>query len=145
MARHAPRDASLRDSLASLPHIQTLLRPLASSYLADLCVGLDCDAAIKELLQQAIQTGAAGATRGRVIRDGYDAELDELWYTTTAAISYSHSRRANVNELASPTYESATIGSTVSISVTNAHADRLPEDYRRRQTLRMPNAISRRS
>ncbi|MFM8461317.1 MAG: DNA mismatch repair protein MutS, partial [Polynucleobacter victoriensis] len=77
-----PRDlSSLRDTLASLPALASLLSPLgkSSSTLQELASVLASPPPVLNLLQQAIAPEPSVVIReGGVIADGYNAELDEL-------------------------------------------------------------------
>ena len=135
-----PRDlAGLRDGLGVLPRLQATVRSLASPRLAELAAGLHADAAIGELLQRAIQPEPAAVLRdGGVIRDGYDAELDELRDLQTNHGGFLLALEARERErtgVANLKVEYNRVHGFY-IEVTNANAGRVPDDYRRRQTLK---------
>ena len=75
-----PRDLSvLRDSLALLPQLQTLLTNIESQPLADLANRIADFPAEAQLLQLAIEENPPVVIRdGGVLASGYDEELDEL-------------------------------------------------------------------
>ncbi|MES2356019.1 MAG: DNA mismatch repair protein MutS [Pseudomonadota bacterium] len=140
LATARPRDlSSLRDSLSVLPHLQSLVRPLPSSYLADLYADLDCDPSIASLLQQALQDEPAILIRdGGVIRDKYDPELDELRGIQNNCGEFLLALEARERErtgIANLKVEYNRVHGFY-IEVTNAHTSKVPDDYRRRQTLR---------
>ncbi|MCU0869723.1 MAG: DNA mismatch repair protein MutS, partial [Burkholderiales bacterium] len=134
-----PRDlAALRDSLAALPRLAAALDGHDSPRLAALRAALAVDPAPAALLARAIQpTPAAMVRDGGVIADGFDSELDTLRGLQTNAAEFL---------LALETRERARTGiATLKVAfnrvhgyyieVTHAQAARVPDDYRRRQTL----------
>lgn len=134
-----PRDLSgLRDTLAVLPELATAL-PVDHARLSGLMRLLAARPDLHPLLAGAVQPEPASVLReGGVIADGYDAELDELRALT---------RDAGAFLLELETRERARLGiSTLKveynkvhgfyIEVGRSHADRIPGEYRRRQTLK---------
>ena len=76
---------------------------------------------------------------GGVIADGYDAELDELRAISERLrrSSCSSSKRASATAPASPTSRSSTTACTASTSRSRTRTrEKVPDDYRRRQTLK---------
>src|SRR5215831_1824595 len=135
-----PRDLSgLRDTLERLPGIAANLEGAASALLVEARVGLSCDRRWLDLLQSAIQREPAAVIRdGNVIATGYDSELDELR-------AISEDCGAFLVELESRERMRTGIGNLkveynrvhgFYIEVTHANIDRVPDDYRRRQTLK---------
>jgi DNA mismatch repair protein MutS len=135
-----PRDLSgLRDTLERLPGIAANLEGAASAQLVEARAGLSCDRRWVDLLQRAIQREPAALIRdGNVIATGYDAELDELR-------AISEDCGAFLVELESRERMRTGIGNLkveynrvhgFYIEVTHANIDRVPDDYRRRQTLK---------
>ncbi|MDH3689015.1 MAG: DNA mismatch repair protein MutS [Gammaproteobacteria bacterium] len=80
MTTAKPRDlVRLREALATLPKLQTVLGEIESPRLTDLCRHLGPYPEPYDLLQRAITEEPAAVVRdGGVIRAGYDAELDSL-------------------------------------------------------------------
>ena len=76
----SPRDfTSLRESLQVLPHIKNLLKEFSGLSLSSINTRIDHHADIYDLLNRAIAEQPALTLKdGRVIRDGYNEELDEL-------------------------------------------------------------------
>jgi DNA mismatch repair protein MutS len=140
LATARPRDLSaLRDSLVALPVAQAMMTSLKSPYLADLCVSLTCDSTLLSLLQNAIQDEPATALRdGGVIRNGYDIELDELRSIQTNCGDFLLALEARERERTGITNLKVEYNRVHGfyIEVTHANTDKIPEDYRRRQTLR---------
>ena len=76
----SPRDfTSLRESLQVLPQIKNLLKEFSVLSLSSINTRIDHHADIYDLLNRAIAEQPALTLKdGRVIRDGYNEELDEL-------------------------------------------------------------------
>ncbi len=134
-----PRDLSgLRDSLARLEALRAALpqsAPRLAALAADLATPQDC----LDLLAAAVQPEPATLLRdGGVIADGYDAELDELRRLQTNAgeflIELEARERARTGIPNLKVDYNRVHG--FYIEVTNAHAEKIPDDYRRRQTLK---------
>jgi DNA mismatch repair protein MutS len=134
-----PRDlSSLRDSLALLPELKPAVprvAPLLARMLNDLEVPVECLA----LLRRAVLEEPAAMVRdGGVIADGYSKELDELRALQTrsgeflTALEARERSRTGIPNLR-VAYNSV---HGFYIEITNAHAQKVPADYRRRQTLK---------
>ena len=134
-----PRDlSSLRDSLALLPDLATAVprnAALLAALLADLQMPEDCLA----LLRRAVQQEPAALVRdGGVIAAGYNAELDELRALQThsgdflAQLEARERARTGIPNLR-VAYNNV---HGFYLEITNAHAGKVPADYRRRQTLK---------
>ena len=137
-----PRDlSSLRDTLASLPTLATLLNPLGgqSVTLAKLAEVLACPPPVLDLLQRAIAPEPSVVIReGGVIADGYNAELDELRHLGDDCGQFLldlETRERARTGIANLRVEFNKVHGFF-IEVTNGQADKVPEDYRRRQTLK---------
>ena len=134
-----PRELSgLRDSLALLPELRKVL-PDSSSLLKDLLADLAPPDGCLVLLKKAIQAEpAARIVDGGVIADGYSAELDELRGLQANAgdflvnLEIRERQRTGIPNLR-VAYNSV---HGYYIEVTNAQAAKVPDDYRRRQTLK---------
>ncbi|HTY04648.1 MAG TPA: DNA mismatch repair protein MutS [Rhodocyclaceae bacterium] len=135
-----PRDlASLRDTLALLPALVALLShgvPRRLTFIAaDLAVPADCLA----LLTRAVAPEPGAQVRdGGVIAAGYSAELDELRALQDNCGEFLldlERRERERTGIASLKVEFNKVHGFY-IEVTHANAERVPEDYRRRQTLK---------
>ena len=75
-----PRDLiAIRNSLAQLPEIKSLFAEIKDGILPEIVAGLDDLPEIKRLLDQSIRDDAPITLReGKIIKQGFDAELDEL-------------------------------------------------------------------
>jgi DNA mismatch repair protein MutS len=139
-----PRDlASLRDGLKQLP---VLRDQVAGCFIpGDACLLGDIHAAIAiphdclDLLARAIAEEPAAMVRdGGVFARGFDAELDELRGLSENAgqflVELEARERARTG-IANLRVEYNKVHGFY-IEVTNGQADKVPEDYRRRQTLK---------
>ena len=134
-----PRElAGLRDSLALLDELRSAI-PRGSFLLQQLFRELETPAGCLELLRIAIQDEpAARVVDGDVIADGYNADLDELRKLQSNAgdflisLEEKEKQRTGIPNL-KVAYNSV---HGYYIEVTNSHADKVPVDYRRRQTLK---------
>jgi DNA mismatch repair protein MutS len=135
-----PRDLSgLRDTLRSLPAVQAAVSSIDSPRIDALRAALQSDPDITAMLVRALhETPAAVIREGGVIADGYDADLDELRGLQNNAAGYlldlEQRERARTG-IASLKVEYNRVHGFY-IEVTHAHVDRIPDDYRRRQTLK---------
>jgi len=161
-----PRDLSgLRDTLAQLPQLLALLDNTDSPRIAELARMLDAAdfhqsvrpersaprevegssrsddqaAALVELLQRTLKTEPSSVLReGGVIADGFDAELDELRGIQSncgdflLALETRERARTGIDKL--KVEYNRVHGFYIEVSVANA--DKVPDDYRRRQTLK---------
>jgi DNA mismatch repair protein MutS len=134
-----PRDLSgLRDTLALLPDLAAAL-PDDRARLSALQRALAARPDLHELLVHAIQPEPASVLReGGVIADGHDADLDELRALTRDAGAF-------LLELEARERARSGIGALkveynkvhgFYIEVSRAQSENVPDDYRRRQTLK---------
>ncbi len=136
-----PRDlSSLRDTLTALPDVQACLRaddaaPLLNQTLTELAVPWECHA----LLASAVAPEPATVIRdGGVIARGYDATLDELRDISENCGQFLvdlEARERTRTGIANLRVEYNRVHGFY-IEVTNGQADKVPDDYRRRQTLK---------
>jgi DNA mismatch repair protein MutS len=135
-----PRElAALRDALPPIARIEAATRaldaPLASQFAGSLLV----PTALGEELTRALLTEPAVSPRdGDVIRNGYDSELDELRalrdHTGQFLIDLEARERARTG-IANLRVEYNRVHGFY-IEVTHGQTDKVPDDYRRRQTLK---------
>jgi DNA mismatch repair protein MutS len=135
-----PRDFSgLRETLKLLPGLSGLLAPLASPRLAALAADLAPLPELADFLTRAILPEPASVVReGGVINDGFDAELDELRGIQNNCGEFLialESRERSRTGIANLKVEYNRVHGFY-IEVTNVHAEKVPDDYRRRQTLK---------
>ena len=134
-----PRDLSgLRDTLALLPELAAAL-PDDRARLAALQSALAARPDLHALLARAVQPEPASVLReGGVIADGYDADLDELRALTRDAGAFLlelETRERARSGIATLKVEYNKVHGFY-IEVSRAQADKVPDDYRRRQTLK---------
>ncbi|MFH2134842.1 MAG: DNA mismatch repair protein MutS [Pseudomonadota bacterium] len=135
-----PRDLSgLRDTLKRLPELHALLANVTAPRIQQLTAALQADSALVELLQKTIKEEPSSVLReGGVIADGYDAELDELRGIQSncgdflLALEKRERERTGIDKL--KVEYNRVHGFYIEVSVANA--DKVPDDYRRRQTLK---------
>ncbi|WP_420042578.1 DNA mismatch repair protein MutS [Bordetella genomosp. 9] len=136
-----PRElASLRDALADLPALCEQVRALSSEgRFAALAQSLSLDGAVHALLAGAIAPEPAAAIRdGGVIATGFDAELDELRALATDGGDFLIQLEARERERSGIPNLRVEFNRVHGfyIEVSKGQADKVPEDYRRRQTLK---------
>ena len=135
-----PRDLSgLRDSLALLPGVADALEHYSAPLLDQARGGLHAPPEWHALLADAISAEPASALRdGGVIATGYDAELDELRAIQSDAgaflLAMEERERARTGIFNLKVEFNRVHG--FYIEVPNAQAAKVPDDYRRRQTLK---------
>jgi DNA mismatch repair protein MutS len=134
-----PRDlSSLRDSLALLPELAPAI-PEGAALLARLRGDLEVPRECLALLRGAIREDPAAMVRdGGVIADGYSEELDELRALQTHSgefLAELERRERDRTGIANLRVAYNNVHGFY-IEITNAHADKVPAEYRRRQTLK---------
>ncbi|GAA4408086.1 DNA mismatch repair protein MutS [Advenella faeciporci] len=137
-----PRElASLRDALARLPDLHQLLNEHIASTprMETLFSALAIDPALQQRLHQAIDTEPAALIReGGVIAAGFDAELDELRSLASDNGTYLlelEARERSRTGIANLRVEYNRVHGFF-IEVSKGQIDKVPDDYRRRQTLK---------
>ena len=135
-----PRDlASLRQSLASLNTLRVPLQASPSPLLDSLYADLETPVTTLDLLIRAIAPEPAAQIRdGGAIANGYDADLDELRSLNDNCGAYlvdMEIRERERSGIASLKVEFNKVHGFY-IEVTHANTDKIPDDYRRRQTLK---------
>jgi DNA mismatch repair protein MutS len=135
-----PRDlSSLRDSLKSLPELAAPLAEAPVPLLQEMLGKLATPEAALDLLSRAILPEPAALLRdGGVIAAGFDAELDELRGINDNCGAYLvelEARERARTGIASLKVEYNRVHGFY-IEITHANAARVPDDYRRRQTLK---------
>src|SRR5512134_3989991 len=134
-----PRDLSgLRDSLGLLPELQATF-PAAGELLQAAHRDLETPSACLDLLRRAVAPEPSAQLRdGGVIAAGYSAALDELRGLQSGAGQFLVELEAR--ERARTGIPNLRVAYNhvhgYYLEVTNAHAEKIPADYRRRQTLK---------
>ena len=135
-----PRDlAALRDSLVRLPELHIVLARPRGALLAELTAALDVPPGAVDLLVRAVAPEPAAAVRdGGVIAAGFDGELDELRGIQSNCGDFLlalETRERERSGIANLKVEFNKVHGFY-IEVSRANAERVPDDYRRRQTLK---------
>jgi DNA mismatch repair protein MutS len=137
-----PRElASLREALALLPAVSDHLKQSfhAESILAPFIQAIDIDPNIAGLLHHAIDPEPALMVReGGVIAPGYDEELDELRRLASDSGEFLLELEARERQRTGITNLRVEFNRVHGfyIEVSRGQADKVPADYRRRQTLK---------
>ncbi|ELZ33594.1 DNA mismatch repair protein MutS [Halorubrum tebenquichense] len=110
-----------------------------TDHLGDLRDRLDELTGVRELIDAAVATDPPQEiTEGGVIREGFDDDLDDLRATEREGRQWVADLEASERERTG--IDSLSVGHNqvhgYYIEVTDANADRVPDDYRRRQTLK---------
>lgn len=135
-----PRDLSgLRDSLSLLPELHGIFDSRQSEALHRLAQVLQVDLAVVNCLSAALLEEPSTVLReGNVIADGYDAELDELRALQNNCGDFLLQLEIREKErtgIPSLKVEYNRVHGFY-IEVTHAHSEKIPTEYRRRQTLK---------
>lgn len=134
-----PRDCeALGKSLALLPNLKFQLSGFSSRAVADIVSSLGDFSALSDLLQRAfIDNPPVNVKEGGYIRKGYNKTLDELQDIRdngSRAVGEMEAREREKTGIKNLRIKyNRVFGYT--IEVTNSFKDRVPYDYRRRQTL----------
>ncbi len=134
-----PRDVvALKQSLAALPEIRTILAPRRAALLQELAGSWDDLTDVHDLIERTLLSEAPVSSRdGGIIRDGVDPQLDELrkvcregkgWI---AGLEAQERTRTGIDSL--KIRFNQVFG--YYIEVTKANLGRVPEQYIRKQTL----------
>jgi DNA mismatch repair protein MutS len=135
-----PRDlTALRETLARLPDIQTLLHTDSDPLLADLSGRIQEHPQVVKLLRRALPDIPAAIIRdGGVIASGYDAELDELRnlaeHSDNILLEMERRERERSGIANLKIRYNRVHGYYIEVS--RAQAAQVPDDYQRRQTLK---------
>ncbi|MGC2517651.1 MAG: DNA mismatch repair protein MutS [Burkholderiales bacterium] len=134
-----PRDlSSLRDSLALLPELGAAM-PAGAALLGEIRGDLAVPAECLALLKRSVLPEPAAMVRdGGVIADGYNKELDELralQTNSTGFLAQLEARERGRSGIPNLRVAYNNVHGFY-IEITNAHAEKVPADYRRRQTLK---------
>ena len=139
LGRATPRDlANLKSSLTRIPAIKQGLQDAGSSRLETICTGLNEVESVVTLIGSAISDEPpASLAHGSVIRTGFNKELDELRELASSGRSWV--ARMQAEEAQKTGIASLKVGYNkvfgYYLEVTNAHKNKVPERYIRKQTL----------
>ncbi len=130
---------TLKQSLSKLPALKEKLSFCISDILVSLELQVDILEEVRTLLGTAIALDPPPTIKdGGIIREGYDATLDELRYISKNGKSWIANFQAE--EIARTGINSLKVGYNkvfgYYIEVTNIHKDNIPQSYIRKQTLK---------
>lgn len=134
-----PRELlALKQSAAALPAIRLQLQTLQAPLLQELAAGWDDLADLHEVIERAIQPDAPALLRdGGVIRDGYDAALDELRKTAKEGKGWLVNLEAQERDRTGIDSLKVRFNQVFGyyIEITKANLAKVPPQYHRKQTL----------
>jgi DNA mismatch repair protein MutS len=145
--RAAPRDlAAVGRTLALLPRVKAAVAYRRGALLRDLESRLEPCPDLREALEQAlVEQPPVNAREGGIIRRGYDADLDELHAVASGGKEWI--ARFQAQEITRTGIPSLKVGFNqvfgYYIEVTHAHGHRIPDDYKRVQTLKNAERYTR--
>ncbi|MGQ4556317.1 DNA mismatch repair protein MutS [Halobellus sp. GM3] len=130
---------ALKTTLDVVPDVKAALADAESTALSELRSALDELADVRELIERSIVPDPPQEiTEGGVVREGFDAELDEIREAEREGREWVASLEERERERTG--IDSLEVGYTqvhgYYIEVTNPNLDRVPDDYTRRQTLK---------
>jgi DNA mismatch repair protein MutS len=134
-----PRDlVGLRQSLAAVPRVRTLLSECQAPLVKSLVSELDDLADVRHGVEAAITDDPPALARdGGFIRDGFDGDIDELRHISRsgkqviAELEERERARTGINSL--KVRFNRVFGYYIEVSRSNLHA--VPDDYLRKQTI----------
>lgn len=138
-ARATPRDLiAVRESLERIPALRDLLEGETCATLRELAEGLKPRPDLAERIARAlVDDPPANLNDGGLIRDGFNAELDELRQITRSGKDWIAKMQKKESERTG--IPSLKVGFNkvfgYYLEVTNTHKDKVPEEYIRKQTL----------
>ncbi len=129
---------ALRHSLELIPEFTSLLEEISEGLLAELKENLiPLPLVVTDIAATLVDTPPVSIRDGGLIRDGVDPELDELRRITHSGKGWIHAQQEK--ERSRTGIPSLKIGFNrvfgYYIEVTKVHADKVPPDYIRKQTL----------
>lgn len=137
--RATPRDlGAIRDILRMLPRIKDLLSSFKTNLMADLVKDISEEKELLNLLTVALNDNLPlQVSEGWVIREGYNAELDELRNLSVNAKDWIAKLQLKERERTGISSLKVDYNSVFGyyIEVTKANLARVPQDYIRKQTL----------
>jgi len=129
---------ALKSSLQKIPHIKTLLSDFSDSTLNKIYNSLDDLSDVVNKISESILDNPAGSlNEGGIIKNGYSAELDELreiaYHGKDWVAKFQQSEREKTQIPSLKVNFNKVFGYYIEIS--NAHKNKIPENYIRKQTL----------
>ncbi len=129
---------ALKSSLNKIPNIKTLLSDFSDSTLNKIYNSLDDLSDVVNKISESILDNPAGSlNEGGIIKNGYSAELDELreiaYHGKDWLAKFQQSEREKTQIPSLKVNFNKVFGYYIEIS--NAHKNKIPENYIRKQTL----------
>jgi DNA mismatch repair protein MutS len=134
-----PRDlVSLRQSLAAVPRLRLLLSDCQAPLIRSLAGEMDDLADVREWIERTIQDDPPAQARdGGFVREGVDAEIDELRRISRSGkqviAQLEEQERARTGIASLKVRFNRVFGYYIEVSKANLHA--VPADYQRKQTI----------
>jgi len=128
----------LRKTLEEITPIRELLNTSKNEALSDLTQRLDpCDKLIAEVTTKLHEDPAIQVGKGKVIADGFNAELDELRKLSSTGKDFLEQLQLRESERTGITSLKVAFNNVFGyyIEVRNTHRDKVPEEWIRKQTL----------
>ena len=137
--RATPRDlVSLRHSLEAVPVVQAILNDDGTPALNALASNLTgCEEVVTIIAEAIVDEPPAQLTEGGYIRDGFNEELDELRRITKSGKNWIAKLQKEEADRTGITSLKVGFNKVFGyyLEVTNAHKDKVPDDFIRKQTL----------
>lgn len=128
----------LKRTLEQIEPIQTLLKTTESNSLKNIADQLNpCDQLISTIKEQIDEDAAIQIGKGKVIADGFNAELDELRKLSNSGKSYLEDLQKRESERTGIPSLKVAFNNVFGyyLEVRNTHKDKVPEEWIRKQTL----------
>lgn len=139
VGRILPRDIIyLRDTLRQIPVLKNVLSEATSELLCTIGESLNALTSVEERISAAmVDSPPALLKDGGVIRDGFNAELDELRFLAKSGKEYLAELQKRESEKTGITSLKVAYNRVFGyyLEVTHKHRDRVPADWIRKQTL----------
>jgi DNA mismatch repair protein MutS len=138
--RASPRDlAAIGATLRLLPRVKAKVTARRASLLCELEARLELCPDLRQMLEAALVDNPPLSPReGGVIRPGYDSQLDEIRGVAKSGKEWIANFQAD--EISRTGINSLKVGFNrvfgYYIEITNTHAQKIPADYQRKQTLK---------
>lgn len=139
LGRANPRDvAHLKRTLEQIPDLKRLLDPVDEPTLQALNAQLTpCQAVVDRIQTALVEEPPSTLQQGGVIRAGYSEELDDVRRISTSGKQWVAEMQAAERERTGIPSLKVAYNKVFGyyLEITNAHKDKVPEDYIRKQTL----------
>ena len=129
---------SIAETAGRFPYLKSVLSPTKSRMLSEICDNIDPLEDIKSLIDESIDKDAPAIVReGGIIKEGYNAEVDELRSIVKNGSDYLTSIENRERERTGIKNLRVRYNKVFGyyIEVSNSYLNLVPEDYMRKQTL----------